>query len=264
MNGNPATVLGTVMPLIVVSIENRRDAEFGRPRVEGRDTRPPEVWNAQVGPENRADAGQNRREDGENRPNEPKNRRSSRGPTRSVESGRFISGWVWVAGTHSDTPVRQMAFSCHPKGLFLSPKVPPNLQPKSLLPAGARSCGRRPNAARYYPATLANSIAIHHSQHRPGHPRCHSQDPDHRARNEWVTQHGGRCSTDDLPPGHRLSVCRSPADQQPRVPLPDTAEGKRGHQSRPGQGPGHALAGERLDIPGRVAEDEQPLPAQPR
>src|SRR5947208_1249839 len=109
------------------------------------------------------------------------------------------------------------------------------------------------------------SVAIHDVEQRARQPGRERKGPDHDLRSEGTTQEISGDPANNLAAGHLAVVGAAPAHQQLRVPtVADPPKGKRSNQAGAGERPGHSLSGEWLDVPGRIAEHKQTLPAQGR
>ena len=93
----------------------------------------------------------------------------------------------------------------------------------------------------------------------PGRAREPGDDLESQAGQPRSMQNSGRPPTDDLTVPYESAMECVPLDGEARIPPRDRPEGQ-GRDRLPGcQRPGHPLAGERLDIAGRVAEQEEPF-----
>src|SRR6185437_2096746 len=76
-------------------------------------------------------------------------------------------------------------------------------------------------------------------------------------------EYGGDGSTDNLPLANQAAINLAPLVGQSGMPAADRSDNQRGHGPSCGQCPGHALAGEWLDVASRIADQKQSLRCQP-
>src|SRR4051812_43746100 len=77
-----------------------------------------------------------------------------------------------------------------------------------------------------------------------------------------MAKEAGRPATDELATGDIAAIGAAPAVQERGVPVVNSAFGQRRDEQSARERPGHAFAGEWLDIASRVAHDEVPVAAK--